>query len=179
MASEGQLPPPEQYCEHRDRFHAKLERLRRELTQAGSDENDAFLLHALLSEIGGNSFDHNIGQWKDMPGVYFAHEIAATGVTVVLADRGQGILTTLRRVRPGIASDEEALRVAFLERISGRSPERRGNGLKFVRETIMEDSVDLFFQSGTATYAIERKQERWEKTDTHLNGCFAILTFPR
>jgi len=50
---------------------------------------------------------------------------------VVLADRGQGVLTTLKRVRRELTNSSEAIRVAFTETISGRYPETRGNGLKF------------------------------------------------
>lgn len=149
------------------------------MMKEGISETTAFLLHAILSEIGGNSFDHNIGQWRDIPGAFFGHATEEKELIVALADRGQGIRTTLQRVRPSMRSDEEALRVAFLERISGRAPERRGNGLKFVRQTIMEDGIDLFFQSGAATYSLEEKRESWGRTEEQIPGCFATLTIRR
>lgn len=55
---------------------------------------------------------------------------------VLLADRGQGIPRSLAAVAPYITDDQVAVETAFRETISGRAPERRGNGLKFVREVI-------------------------------------------
>jgi len=66
---------------------------------------------------------------------------------VVLADRGQGILTTLKRVRPWLVNSNEAIRVAFTEMVSGRYPETRGNGLKFVRSIIIKNPFTLYFQT--------------------------------
>jgi hypothetical protein len=55
---------------------------------------------------------------------------------MALADRGQGIFQSLARVHPGITDEEEALKAAFEKVISGRAPEQRGNGLKFVRSVL-------------------------------------------
>ena len=82
---------------------------------------------AVTGEIGNNSFDHNLGNWPNVPGVFFAHN--ATRRHVILADRGVGIRSTLTRVRPEISSDAEALHIAMTEAVSGRAPENRGNGL--------------------------------------------------
>jgi len=35
---------------------------------------------------------------------------------------------------PELSTDEEAVRTAFTKVVSGRAPESRGNGLKFVRK---------------------------------------------
>lgn len=53
-----------------------------------------------------------------------------------LGDRGQGILSSLKQVLPTLQDDQVALNTAFEKKISGRSPEHRGNGLKFVRNVI-------------------------------------------
>lgn len=174
-------PPPlpeADYCATRDVLSARTDRLLREFLKQHISENTAYLLHALVSEIGGNSFDHNLGQWRDVPGALMMDARDARASMVILADRGQGIRATLTKVKPTIASDEEALRVAFLERISSRAPERRGNGLKFVRREIMQDGMDIFFQSGTATYSVSGKQEKWESSETNVAGCFVVLSFP-
>ena len=71
---------------------------------------------------------------------------------IVLADRGQGILTTLKRVRPELINSSEAMRLAFTETISGRYPETRGNGLKFVRSIIVEIHSHLLFKRETLDY---------------------------
>ncbi|MBU2523597.1 hypothetical protein KKG71_00165, partial [Patescibacteria group bacterium] len=42
---------------------------------------------------------------------------------IVLADRGLGILETLRQVLPELASHTEAVEVAFTQFVSGRAPE--------------------------------------------------------
>jgi len=68
----------------------------------------------------------------------------------VIADRGQGVLASLRRVLPGLQRDQYALDTAFSKIISGRSPEKRGNGLKFVREVVNGCTHrGLVFLSGT------------------------------
>ena len=74
---------------------------------------------------------------------------------IVLADRGQGILTTLKRVRPELINSSEAMRLAFTETISGRYPETRGNGLKFVR-SIIGNPFSLTFQTGNARLYLKR-----------------------
>ena len=166
---------PDQYCESRDRMDRRIGVLRNELRKSAYNENATLLLGAVASEIGGNSFDHNLGQWKDIPGVLFAHDIQKESAMVVLGDRGQGILTTLQKVRSELQTDEEALKTAFLERISARAPERRGNGLKFVRKTMFADGIDLLFQSGMAQYAIVNKLEDWGTSKVSVLGCLAIL----
>ena len=42
------------------------------------------------------------------------------------------------------------MEVAFTEFISGRAPEKRGNGLKLVREVVLANPIDLFYTSGDA-----------------------------
>lgn len=128
------------YCKDRDKFNARLDNFYLET-------NNNNLLTAVCGEIGNNAFDHNLGHWRDndISGLYFNWQIKGF---VIFVDRGVGVRKTLSRVRPDISSDEEALQVAFNERISGRSPERRGNGLKFVKKIVMEQKWDLYFQSG-------------------------------
>lgn len=163
-------------CETRDSFEARMGKFRREAVRSGMTEANSYLLHAVLSEIGGNSFDHNLGQWRDVPGTFFAWECHDRTMTVVLADRGQGVRTTLQRVAPDILTDDVALRRAFTERLSGRAPEQRGNGLKFVRTVLLEDGIDLLFQSGSAQYRIARGKEQWSATKESVTGCFAVVS---
>jgi len=98
-----------------------------------------------------------------------------------LADREQGILTTLKRVKPKLNSLIEALEVAFTETLSGRQPEACGNGLKFVREVIVNSPLELFFQTGDAVLnlaqnKIEVSASRVGKT---IKGCFTKIVFER
>lgn len=176
LSDTGSEPEKDLYCPTRDILDARINRICRELVRSGADESSSFLLGAVLSEIGINSFDHNIGQWQDVPGVFLAWEHNEKSTITVLADRGQGIFTTLKRVIPEIASDEEALRTAFTKQISGRAPEKRGNGLKFVRGTILDDGVDLLFQSGTSQYSILGKEEKWNTSKYNVQGCLAVVS---
>ncbi|HLD71319.1 MAG TPA: hypothetical protein VI873_01740 [Candidatus Peribacteraceae bacterium] len=165
----------EQHSETRDMLRARIDSLTIRLLRQGIAEDRVRLLDAVLSEIGSNSFDHNIGQWRDISGVLFEITETDEGILCVLADRGQGIRATLSRVRPGIMSDTEALRIAFTERLSGRAPEQRGNGLKFVRSVLLQDGIDLWYGSGTAVYAMETRQENWMDIRPPILGCCAIL----
>ena len=46
------------------------------------------------------------------------------------------VLASLQNVVPGLTDHQQALVIAFERMVSGRHPERRGNGLKFVRSVI-------------------------------------------
>lgn len=160
-------------CATRDVFQSRLDTMLPELLKIIS-EDKAYFLYAIAGEIGNNSFDHNIGKWKDMPGIFFGHDLK--NKIIALADRGQGILTTLRQVKPDLDSDTKALEVAFTKRISGRSPENRGNGLKFVNNTISQNNFHLDFFSGNGEIEINKEMNLKEKDET-INGCLAIITF--
>ena len=167
---------PEVYCQTRDIFQARLESFQSKLSKITSIDTVS-LITAIAGEIGNNSFDHNLGNWPDIPGVFFSYTIRSR--KVVLADRGLGILTTLKRVRPELTNSEEAIRVAFTETISGRYPETRGNGLKFVRSIIVNNPFSLYFQSGNAQLYLKKgdKEMLIQKVETSINGCLAIISF--
>jgi hypothetical protein len=167
----------EQYCESRDVFNARLERLRLQHRSRGIGER-ADLINAVLAEVGGNSFDHNLGQWRDLPGVYLGDAVADGLEIAVIADRGQGVRATIQRAVPGtLENDLSALQLAFLRRITGRVGERRGNGLKFVREVVRSTGMSLYFQSGSAVYQTSA-EDAWSETNRLLPGCLAVLSFP-
>jgi hypothetical protein len=170
-------PPPAHYCPTRDIFTGRTDHCRNEALRAGMSADQSYLLHAIIGEIGNNAFDHNIGAWKDVPGIFFAWECKPGMCTIVIADRGQGILQTLRQVRPQLRSYDEALHIAFLERLSGRAPERRGNGLKFVRSILLEDGLQFAYQSGNAQYAVMKRQEHWSETSNAVPGCVAVVSW--
>lgn len=172
------IPPstlnPELHCATRDVFGVRLETLLARLEkQVGQD---AYLLTAIVGEIGNNSFDHNLGNWPDITGIYFVHDKEEK--TISIADRGQGIRKTISRIKLEVASDSEALMVAFTQVISGRAPERRGNGLKFVVRAVEEGGWPLSFQSGNAilTLAPGRKLATEESSVT-IRGTLAILRY--
>lgn len=169
-------PSPDMYCQTRDVFQARLDKFQSELSKIVTIETVS-LITAVAGEIGNNSFDHNLGNWPDIPGVFFSYSMRDR--KIALADRGQGILTTLRRIRRELSSSSEAMKVAFTETISGRYPETRGNGLKFVRSIIVKNPFLLHFQTGDAKLSLKKNDTdlNIKQTETTINGCFAIISF--
>jgi hypothetical protein len=167
----------EYYCETRDIFQARLDKMAGDLSSGGRiGEDDAYIIVAMAGEIGNNSFDHNLGSWPDVMGVFFGYYFDGDKLKIVLADRGQGLFNTLKRVKPGIKNDSEALFTAFNERISGRAPESRGNGLKFVKENIREKKMHLTFYSGTAKAELNDKMTIGE-ADKNIKGSLAVISY--
>ena len=97
----------------------------------------------------------------------------------MLADRGLGILETLRQVRPALPSHVAAVEVAFTEFISGRAPEKRGNGLKLVREVVTDQPFDLFYTTGDAEVRMKGADKIFRVTRGQriLGGCLAKIEF--
>lgn len=182
FASANRVPPdPEEHCPTRDVFTGRLDHARILLERAPAFQAIASELIAAVGEIGNNTFDHNIGQWRDVPGCWFGWTLGAGQWAAVVADRGQGVLATLRRVRPELRDDTEALRVAFHEVISGRSPEQRGNGLKFVASVVgQRGDRRLEFSSGAAQVHLvshgSGHDEVWSVCDPLIQGTLAILS---
>lgn len=172
------LPEPEYYCSDSLVFKTRLSRLEKDLSKIDEVKNIFPLITAIVGEIGNNSYDHNLGNWPDIRGIFFAYDVNKK--QIVLADRGQGILKTLRKVRPELKNDEEALGVAFTEIISSRMPEARGNGLKFVRQVVSDNSLfSLEFYSGSAKLFIKQGSENLniENNDTNYSGCISLIKF--
>ena len=164
------------YCETRDIFQARLDRMTDDLLANNSiKEEKVYLISAVVGEIGNNSFDHNLGNWSDVMGTFFAYDFISSELKIVLADRGQGVLETLKKVKPELKNDSEALKTAFTERISGRAPEARGNGLKFSRESVEKENMKLVFTSGSARAELN-KEMKIKQIDENVKGCLAILT---
>ena len=176
MAPVGVPPSNDVYCQTRDVFQARLERLQHAL-QGKVSESAVSLLSAVAGEIGNNSFDHNLGNWPDVTGIYFSLDMRNRNI--VLADRGQGVLATLKRVRPELNNAMEAVKVAFTEMVSGRFPEARGNGLKFVRSVIIENPFTLKFQTGDASLLLKEydKDLPIVHVEEYIRGCIAIIGF--
>ncbi len=180
-AASAQAPEiaDEHYCERHDRFMSRLEKMSIVLLKKlGDDSEDLVSLLTLIAgEIGDNSFAHNIGNWPDVLGVFFAYDVDKR--IIVLADRGRGVLTTLRHVRPSLANDVDALRVAFTEIISGRSPEKRGNGLKVVRRVVESNMVGLLLRSGLGAVSIPKNPGSMDisMAKENVRGVYAVITF--
>ena len=175
--AEGSEIPSTFYCADSSIFQARLSTLQAVLVKAGIADQLLPLVVAVAGEIGNNSFDHNLGNWPDTPGIFFGYDV--TKRQVVLADRGLGILVTLRRVRPELKNHVDALRVAFTEIVSGRAPEERGNGLKFVRQVVAENPISLFFRTGDAELRLEKDNPELfiTRSATDIRGCFALINF--
>ena len=112
-AEDSYLPESEFYCSTSDRFKTRHEKMTHEIDANPVLKEIASLISSAAGEIGNNSFDHNLGNWPDEVGVFFAYNLGKR--VIVLADRGVGILSTLSRVKPDLKTDQEALNVAFTD----------------------------------------------------------------
>lgn len=168
--------PSRFYCQDAFVFKSRLSKLETVLQREENLKDSFSLVTSVVGEIGNNSFDHNIGNWPDLPGIFFGYDLNKR--KIILADRGQGVLSTLKKVRPSLKNDKEALLVAFTETLSGRKPEHRGNGLKYVRKVIQNNRMSLWFHSGQAiVHLINNKDLVITETKKKMNGCFVILTY--
>ncbi len=175
--SSGFEPRQDFYCSNSFVFQSRLSKLESKLKKIDKLNVPLSLLLAIVGEIGNNSFDHNLGNWPDIPGIFFSYNLNRK--EIVLVDRGQGILATLKRVRPNLKNHQQALRMAFTKVISGRAPEYRGNGLKFVKKAVFSSKISLFFQTGNACLKIEKRDSnlRIQESNINLRGCLALIKF--
>lgn len=165
------------YCATSPVFNARLTKMERQLMEKPGFEKMYSLITLVAGEIGDNSFAHNLGKWPDMPGIFFGYNLDKK--EIVLADRGVGVLETLRQVRPELNSHTEAVKMAFTEFISGRAPEKRGNGLKLVREVVAQNPINLFYTSGDAEVRMKKhnKEFRVTRGQNITRGCLAKIDF--
>lgn len=166
---------PDEHCPTRDVLQSRADKMVIQCAQISSIGDDAYLLGLIVGEIGNNTFDHNLGNWRDERGAYFVYDTQQR--IVVIADRGQGVLATLRQVRSSIADDCEALTVAFTETLSGRAPEKRGNGLKLVAKIVSEKGWQLDYRSGRGIYTIDAHTSICKIDNQTQKGVIAILSF--
>jgi excisionase family DNA binding protein len=165
------------YCPTSSIFNARLTKMQNALIEKPGFEQLFSLITLITGEIGDNSFAHNLGKWPDTAGIFFGYDLEKR--IIVLADRGLGILETLRQIRPELPSHVAAVQVAFTEFISGRAPEKRGNGLKLVREVVTDQPIDLFYQSGDAEVRMNgsNKVFRVTRGQRIVRGCLAKIEF--
>jgi len=173
----GFIPQKNFYCPDSSVFQVRLSKMQNELEKIEKLKTIFPLIVAVTGEIGNNSFDHNLGNWPDVPGIFFAYNLEKG--SVALADRGQGILATLKKIIPSLSNHKDALYVAFTEIISGRAPESRGNGLKFVMEIVKNHPINLLFQTGNAYFEIKKRHSDLEikKSNINLQGCLTLIKF--
>ncbi|MEA3272666.1 MAG: helix-turn-helix domain-containing protein [Patescibacteria group bacterium] len=177
LDKKGYGPEDKFYCQNSSIFQGRLDHLTGDLKRIPELSILYSLISLITGEIGNNSFDHNLGNWPDIPGIFFGYDINKK--EIVLADRGQGIFYTLKRVKPDLKNHKEALSVAFTDFISGRAPEARGNGLKLVRKVIEKNPINLEFQSGDALLKLQRdgKKLNIKKGQKSIRGCIALIKF--
>ena len=101
------------YCPTSSIFNARLTKMQNALMQKPGFEKLYSLIVLITGEIGDNSFAHNLGKWPDITGIFFGYDLEKR--IIVLADRGLGILETLRQVRPELPNHIAAVDVAFTE----------------------------------------------------------------
>jgi hypothetical protein len=174
-------PESQFFCLDSATFQARLNHLENDMQKIPELKNDFSLISSIVGEIGNNSFDHNLGSWPDIRGIFFAYDLNKR--QIVLADRGQGILTTLLRAKPTLTNDSDALLTAFTEKISGRAPENRGNGLKYVKKVLTNTEknipLKLYFQSGNAFVILDQTtiDLKIEQATIKFRGCLALINF--
>ncbi|MBI5229887.1 MAG: hypothetical protein HY981_01125 [Candidatus Magasanikbacteria bacterium] len=174
QSGDPQATTNDQLCTTRDVFQARSARLLPVL-QKEINEALSFLLLAVVDEIGNNSYDHNLGNWKDIVGAVFAYD--ETNRIIILSDRGQGVRKTISKVRANLKNDEEALQVVFTEIISGRAPEQRGNGLKFVKKVVVENNLALTYFSGNGTCEIVNGKMEIKHHTNSIPGMLAVIKY--
>lgn len=165
------------YCQISSVFQAKLVKMGQELMKKSGFEKLYSLIVLVAGEIGDNSFAHNLGKWPDAPGIFFGYDLQKR--IIVLADRGLGVLETLRRVRLELSGHVAAVEVAFTEFVSGRAPEKRGNGLKSVREVVASQPINLLFMSGDAEVRMQDQEKEFRVTrgTNMIRGCLVKIEF--
>ena len=158
-------------------FNARLTKMETMLMEKPGFEKLYSLITLIAGEIGDNSFAHNLGRWPDKSGIFFGYDLDKR--IIVLADRGVGILETLRQVRSQLSTHVAAMQVAFTEFVSGRAPEKRGNGLKLVREVVLEQPIDLYFTSGDAEVRMQGLYKEFHvvRGENIIRGCLAKIEF--
>lgn len=166
----------QEHCPTRDVFQARLDKVRLTFESNPNDNLDIiYPLIAIIGEIGNNAYDHNLGNWRDVMGIYF--DVDFDSKTIVIADRGQGILSSIQKVKSETKTDIDALKIAFTETISGRFPEKRGNGLKFVTKVAKGLGFEIELFSGDAIAKIENNELNFIHSDDIINGVLAIIKY--
>lgn len=167
------------YCRISPAFKGRLDVMAILISRNPSLSKIYNLLVNVAGEIGINSFDHNLGNWPDnaTQGIFFGYDMNKR--MIVLADRGRGVLATLKLAIPTLKNHEDALRAAFTEYISGRQPENRGQGLKYVRKIVSEDPIGLIYFTGDAELEIIKDSNRLNigPSGFTITGTLAKITF--
>ncbi len=166
------------YCQTRDAFEARNNKIPEILIEKGLPDDISYLIYSMLGELGNNSFDHNLANWPNVPGIFFAVEYDGKNGIAIIADRGLGVLNTLKKAAPDLKNDEEAVELAFTKKISSRILENRGNGLKFVKNNVIDKDLLLNFYSGSAQVSINHSMQIIHSNE-RIEGCLVVLYFKK
>lgn len=164
------------YCPTRDVFEARNNKMPEELISRGMPESSAYFVYAIAGELGNNSFDHNIGNWPDIMGIFYAFTYDGKEGVLAMADRGVGVLNSLKQALPELKNNKDALEIAFTKKISGRVLENRGNGLKFVKKNVSGNNFLLDFFSGDAKATLNHEMKISDHQQI-IKGCLITLKF--
>lgn len=143
------------HSQNRSQAIARLSNWRKFCESSGLAEPSLSRLIASIGEITNNCFDHNLGHWTDLPGCCVCWSKEGDFIKFGVADRGRGIVKSLKPALSSSTDENDILPIAFEKVVSGRSPEQRGNGLKFVRAQILSSPLhSLVCSSGGSVYKI-------------------------
>lgn len=149
------------HCKMRDEFDAHLSHFTLMFTNFGMNIEEAQLATALVGELGNNVFDHNLGNWPtDISGAIIAGQNypKLNRLEIVVADPGIGFKKSLIVKKPDLQSETQAIELG-LQGVSGRIGERRGNGLKLIKDwTLNKFSGILRIQSGDGLVIVDQKE---------------------
>lgn len=143
------------FSTNRGESAARLMPLYNYCIQKDFDPNLASLITSSAGELTNNAFDHNMGFWKDIAGCGLSWSFENNILTLGVADRGRGIIASLGPVLAPQLSPQNILKISFEQVVTGRKPENRGNGLKYVRRHIESSKLNsLVCFSGNVSYTM-------------------------
>ena len=161
------------FCRTRSDFNGRLASYE-SILKKNFSEDCLFLLSSSLGEIGNNCFDHNLGFWQGDAGCLFIRENNFT----LICDRGRGIKQSLSSVYSLTKEDKDYISIAFTKVITGRAPEKRGNGLKFVKKNILNCGLGLFCRSEDESFHLGKPLDGYaEQLKTSIRNNNGVLTY--
>jgi len=160
------------WCSNRAEFNGRLASYFK-ILQNQFSEDCSYLVLSSLGEIGNNCFDHNLGYWQGPPGCLFIRQ----NKYALIADRGQGIKSSLSRVIDFSKETTSALEIAYSRVVTGRAPERRGNGLKFVKKNINQCKVSLAVASDSETISFGPANTDIQINNLKKPGVFSLMSW--
>lgn len=83
---------------------------------------------------------------------------------------------------PDLKTEQQSLEIAFERSLSGRAPEKRGNGLKFVKRIVLQQSnrgLGCVSADGMVTFGVDAKKCKapLEKLRRRGSGVLTLITW--